>query len=211
MKTDNAQQISEFLNAAYSATDCVVYESQRNEYGSLLLTIWKKSQQRFWKVITSATGTHILASIAESQIRREPPAQLTPLCTSLISKPDRQNHSAGLPVASSCMSGTVTYWFLIEQEHNLDEWEHRQEWIAAAVDSDPAVCDRQRLSRLPGTLNNKPKYRHDPPRSELLRCVKDCRYSWRELQPKCDPPTTPEPKEPMPKKVNNGLLPGDDS
>jgi len=126
-----------------------------------------------------------------------------------------QISEAGLLVASAVvMSGTGThaYWFLIEQEHNLDEWEHRQEWIATAVSSDPAVCDRQRLSRLPGTLNNKPKYKGDPPRSELLRCVKDCRYSWRELQPKCDPPTTPEPKGPMPKRErgNGELLPGDD-
>ncbi len=122
---------------------------------------------------------------------------------------------AGLPAASAVvMSGTGThaYWFLIEPEHNLDEWEHRQEWLATAVSSDPAVCDRQRLSRLPGTLNNKPKDKHDPPRSELLRCVKDCRYSWRELQPYCDPLTTPEPQEPTPKyeRGNGELLRGDD-
>ena len=223
MKTENANQIAEFLNAAYSATDCVVYDpliaeeriwfSPADDLEEITAEILEGNNNRNRNAYfgvncrkpnqTGAAGTDY-AVMYFADFDGVEPAQA-----------ESQISEAGLPVASAVvMSGTGThaYWFLIEQEHNLDEWEHRQEWIATAVSSDPAVCDRQRLSRLPGTLNNKPKYKHDPPRSELLRCVKDCRYSWRELQPKCDPPTTPEPKEPTPKRerVNGELLPGDD-
>ena len=223
MKTDNAQQISEFLNAAYSATDCVVYDPLIAEE-----RIWFSPADDLEEITTEILeGNNNRNRNAYFGVNCRKPNQTGAAGTDYAVmyfadfdgvepvQAESQISEAGLPVASAVvMSGTGThaYWFLIEQEHNLDEWEHRQEWIATAVSSDPAVCDRQRLSRLPGTLNNKQKYKPDPPRSELLRCVKDCRYSWRELQPKCDPPTTPEPKEPMPKRErgNGELLPGDD-
>jgi replicative DNA helicase len=222
-KTENAEQIVSFLTAAYAATDCVVYDpliaeeriwfSPADDLEEITAEILEGNNNRNRNAYfgvncrkpnqTGAAGT-AYAVMYFADFDGVEPAQA-----------ESQIFEAGLPVASAVvMSGTGThaYWFLIEQEHNLDEWEHRQEWIATAVSSDPAVCDRQRLSRLPGTLNNKPKYKHDPPRSELLRCVKDCRYSWHELQPNCDPPTTPEPKEPMPKRErgNGEVLPGDD-
>ena len=223
MKTDNAQQIAEFLTAAYSSTDCVVYDpliaeeriwfSPADDLEEITAEILEgngnRNRNAYFGVNcrkpneTGAAGTDY-AVMYFADFDGVEPAQA-----------EQQICNAGLPVASAVvMSGTGThaYWFLIEPEHNLDEWEHRQEWIAIAVDSDPAVCDRQRLSRLPGTLNNKPKYKHNPPRTELLRCIKDCRYSWRELQPKCEPPTTPKPQEPTPKRerINGELLPGDD-
>ena len=122
---------------------------------------------------------------------------------------------AGLPPPTAVvMSGTGThcYWKLIDSEYSSEEWEHRQEWIANAVGSDDAVTDWQRISRLPGTLNNKEEYKHNPPRSQLVKCDAELKFSWKDLQPSCPEPYVEEPSEPRPKRErrNGELLPGDD-
>ena len=112
------------------------------------------------------------------------------------------------------MSGCGTHadWVLVEPEHDLEEWSHRQNWIAVALGSDTAVCDPQRLTRLPGAFNRKEKYGGNPPKALLLKCEKQ-RFSWFELRPKhCGEPQVAEPPAPAPKRERPGgeLLPGDD-
>ncbi len=102
---------------------------------------------------------------------------------------------AGFPFPSIVVrsgGGVHAYWLLHDAVDDLAEWRHRQKWIAAALGSDGAVCDPQRLMRLPGFPNRKRKYAdRDPvPMARLVACDAGRRFSWHELEPR----STPEPR-----------------
>ena len=87
MKTENANQIIEFLNAAYRATDCVVYDPLVAEE-----RIWFSPADDLEEItaeVLEGNGNRnrnaYFGVNCGNQIRRVPPAQITPLCTSLIS------------------------------------------------------------------------------------------------------------------------------
>lgn len=106
--------------------------------------------------------------------------------------------AAGLPMPTVIMlsgRGVHAYWRLHEPEYDAGEWTHRQKWIAAALQSDPAVSDWQRKMRLAGLLNVKEKYALDYPLSQLVVAEPARRYSWRDLQPRrmAEPVRRPEP------------------
>jgi len=106
--------------------------------------------------------------------------------------------AAGLPLPTVLMlsgRGVHAYWRLHDAEHDAGEWTHRQKWIAAALQSDPAVSDWQRKMRLPGLFNVKEKYAPDYPLSRLVFAEPSRRYSWRDLQPRhmAEPVRRPEP------------------
>jgi hypothetical protein len=111
--------------------------------------------------------------------------------------------AAGLPPPTVLMAsgrGVHAYWRLHDPEHDAGEWTHRQKWIAAALQSDPAVSDWQRKMRLPGLLNVKADYAPDYPVSRLVFAEPSRCYSWRDLQPR----HTPEPErrpEPTPEQI----------
>lgn len=88
----------------------------------------------------------------------------------------------------------------------------RKEVLARNGAADDAVCDIQRLSRVPGFINRKSDYSHCPPQTKLVRCDGNRRFSWKDLQPKCKMPTdgTPQEKRPKRERIAGELLPGDD-
>jgi hypothetical protein len=111
--------------------------------------------------------------------------------------------AAGLPMPTVLMlsgRGVHAYWRLHEPESDRHEWTHRQQWIAAAVQSDPAVSDWQRKMRLPGLKNCKDKYAPDYPYSQLVVAEPSRRYSWRDLQPRHMPEPT-RSLEPTPEQL----------
>ena len=119
---------------------------------------------------------------------------------------------AGIPQPTVTVwsgNGTHCYWALVEPVEDAETWTLNQKWIAAAIGSDPAVCDWQRLTRLPGFANPKPEYGSPPPMAKLVACHPERRYSWKDIQPKhCEPPLD-EPL-PLPKEEYDGPpRPGD--
>ena len=88
----------------------------------------------------------------------------------------------------------------------------RKEVLARNGAADDGVCDIQRLSRVPGFINRKPDYAHCPPQTKMLKCDKNLRFSWKDLQPKCKSPTDGVPHERPPKRerIEGELLPGQD-
>lgn len=88
----------------------------------------------------------------------------------------------------------------------------RKEVLARNGAADNAVCDIQRLARVPGFFNRKQEYSHCPPQAKLVKCDGNRRFSWKDLQPKCKmpveglPPVMPVKRE----KLEDDLLPGQD-
>ena len=124
--------------------------------------------------------------------------------------------AAGLPAPTVTLSsgrGVHVYWRLHDIVEDFDQWTHRQKWIAAALGSDDAVIDAQRLMRLPGFINRKEKYKSDPPTARLVECEPGRRFSWKDIQPKlCAEPAAAVEPERMPKRERRAgeVLPGDD-
>jgi len=97
---------------------------------------------------------------------------------------------AGLPFPSIVIrsgGGVHVYWLLHDPVEDMAEWRHRQKWIAAALRSDGAVCDPNRLMRLPGFPNRKRKYAGTTPVARLLTCDPTRRFSWRDIEPRHEP------------------------
>ena len=209
---DNGKALQDFLLAAYEPTDCIIFDpvpfkGERvwfyvaDDIEQTAATILKSNEERKRQGLfgvnprhinkTGRDGTHYARLYYADFDDVKPDAAL------------KQIADAGQPAPSIVVmsgSGTHCYWKLFEPEYDLAEWEHRQEWIANAVGSDTAVKDRQRLSRLPGTLNTKNEYKDNPPRTLLLHCDGELRYSWKDLQPadrfepRVQVPPTPAPK-----------------
>ena len=73
--------------------------------------------------------------------------------------------AAGLPEPSIVIAsggGTHAYWLLDESTADADEWRARMRGIARAVKSDTSICNPERIMRLVGYANVKPKYPERP-------------------------------------------------
>lgn len=90
--------------------------------------------------------------------------------------------------------------------------QQRKEMLAQNAAADSAVCDRQRIMRIPGFVNRKQDYAGNPPLARLVKCDPSLRYSWKDLQPKCSrPPEEVPPVKPIKKERKPGSLSaGDD-
>lgn len=119
---------------------------------------------------------------------------------------------AGLPQPTVIVwsgNGTHCYWAIIEPVEDSDTWTLNQKWIAAAIGSDPAVSDWQRLTRLPGFSNPKKEYGSPPPMAKLVACHPERRYSWKDIQPKHCEPSLDESLPPCQEQYDGPPRPGD--
>ena len=90
--------------------------------------------------------------------------------------------------------------------------QQRKEMLARNAAADSAVCDRQRIMRIPGFVNRKQDYASNPPLARLVKCDPSLRYSWKDLQPNCSRPPEEVPSvKPIKKQRKPGTLSaGDD-